>query len=106
MGLFTAKPYDMSSLNIAEKAAVRTALQIATTVDHNGSMKKDLSSALKDFEKGKLSKNDMSTVIACLIASLAALKSGDDPERTTLLRQKQVVELSMAMALDKLKDML
>lgn len=106
MGLFTPKPYDVSSMNIAERAAVRTALQIAQQVDHQGKMKKDLSSTLKDFEKGKLSKNDMSTVIACLIASLAAIKSGDDPERTTLLKQKQVVELSMAMALDKLKNML
>ena len=55
---------------------------------------------------GKLSKEDMAKVIACLIASLAAIKSGDDPERSSQLQQQQVVEVSMAMALDKLKNML
>ena len=49
---------------------------------------------------------DLTLTIACLMAALEALQKGDDPERTTLLKQKQVLEVSMAMALDKLKDML
>ncbi|MCR5295946.1 MAG: hypothetical protein K6E17_00930 [Clostridiales bacterium] len=106
MGLFTPKPYSMDSLNIAERAAVRTALKVGLMVGSDSSVKKKLQTALNDFDKGKLSKEDMAAVIACLIASLAAIKSGDDPERSSQLQQQQVVEVSMAMALDKLKNML
>ncbi len=106
MGLFTPKPYSLDSLNIAEKFAAKTALQIAQAVDHQGQLKKQLDSALKNFDKGKLTKEDLTLTIACLMAALEALQKGDDPERTTLLKQKQVLEVSMAMALDKLKDML
>ena len=78
MGLFTPKPYSMDSLNIAERAAVRTALKVGLMVGSDSSVKKKLQTALNDFDKGKLSKEDMAAVIACLIASLAAIKSGDD----------------------------
>ena len=57
MGLFTPKPYSLDSLNIAEKFAAKTALQIAQAVDHQGQLKKQLDSALKNFDKGKLTKD-------------------------------------------------
>ena len=106
MGLFTRKPYKMDSLNIAEKAAVKTALEVAQALDRGGRMKKELSSAIRDFDKGKLSKKDMATTVACLVASLSALSGTDDPDRSSLLNKKKVVMVSMALALDKLKNML
>ena len=106
MGLFTRKPYSMASLNIAEKAAVQTALEVAQALDRGGILKKELSTALKEFGKGKMSKKSLMTTIACLVASLKSLKDSEDPDRSSLLQKKKVVVVSMALALDKLQNML
>ena len=106
MGLFTAKPYKMDSLNIAERAAVSTAMEVALQLDTQGKVTKKLKTALRDFNKGKMSKEDMAVAIACLLGSLKALSSGEDPDRSSLLKKKAVVQVSMAMALAKLQKML
>ena len=106
MGLFTKKPYSLDSLNVAEKAAVKTALEVAQMVDTQGKLKKELGSALKDFGKGKFSKEDMAITMAALAASLKALAGSEDPDRSSLLNKKKVAVVSMALALDKLKNML
>ena len=49
MGLFTAKPYKMDSLNIAERAAVSTAMEVAMQLDTQGKVTKKLKTALRDF---------------------------------------------------------
>jgi len=106
MGLFTRKPYKLDSLNIAEKAAVSTALEIGLAVSRDPKLTKSLQAAQKDLRGGKMSKDTLGTTVACLVASLAALAGSDDPDRSSLLQQKKVVTVSMALALDKLKNML
>ncbi len=103
MGLFTSRPYDVSNLNAAETAAAQAALEIAQLMDRNGQMKKDLNGALKGLRKGKMTRNDLATTIACLVASLGALAGSEDPERSSMLNKKKVATVAMAMALDKLK---
>jgi len=106
MGLFTAKPYKLDSLNFAEKAAVRTALEVAQMLDTQGRLKKELNSALKGLDKGKMSRKDLATSVACLAASLSAMSNSEDPDRSSLLAKKKVATVAMALALDKLKNML
>ena len=106
MGLFTSRPYSMSSLNGAEKSAVRTALEVAKAVGVDGKLGKSVNTAIKELQKGKMSKDSLTTSIAALVASLAALSGSEDPDRSTLLKQKQVAQVVMVMALDKLKNML
>ena len=106
MGLFTPKPYKLDSLNIAERAAVSTALEIGLAVSKDPKLTKSLNNAQKDLRGGKMSRDTLSTTIACLVASLAALAGSDDPDRSSLLEKKKVVTVSMALALDKLKNLL
>lgn len=103
MGLFTKRPYDVSNLNSAEKAAAQAALEVAQMLDTRGAMKKDLKGAMTGLRKGKMTRNDLATTVACLVASLAALAGSDDPDRSSILNQKKVATVAMAMALDKLK---
>ena len=53
-----------------------------------------------------MSREDLATSIACLAASLSAMSSSEDPDRSSLLAKKKVATVAMALALDKLKNML
>lgn len=108
MGLFGlfSKKISINSLGIAEKAAVETALEVAQMLDRKGELTKQLSSALAGVRKGKMTKEDIKVTVACLLASLAALTSGDDPDRSSQLQKKQVAQVSMALAIEKLKKLL
>ena len=100
MGLFTAKPYKMDSLNIAERAAVSTAMEVALQLDTQGKVTKKLKTALRDFNKGKMSKEDMAVAIACLLGSLKALSSGEDPDRSSLLNcLRRAIQHTYAIAI-------
>lgn len=106
MGLFTPKPYKMGSLSSVEKAAVLTALDVGIECA-DSSVSGTLKTARRDFNSGALSKTDMAAVLVCLQATLNALSSNDDSDlRSTLLKQKAVVQVSIVMAIDKLKNML
>lgn len=105
MGLFTPKPYKMNNLSAAEKAAVGTALEIGIQCS-SGSLVGTLKTARRNFNNGALSQTDMAAVLACLNATLTALSSGDDSDmRTTLLKQKAVIQVSIVLAIEKLKAM-
>ncbi len=106
MGLFSFRPYKLDSLNFAEKSALKAALEVAQMLDTQGQLKKSLNSALKGLEKGKMSKSELTTSIACLAASLTALSKTEDPDRSSLLAKKKVATVAMALALDKLKNLL
>ena len=106
MGLFTKRPYDLSSLNGAEKAATKSALEVAQMMDTQGRLKKELKNALTGLSKGKMTREELATSIACLVATLAALNSGDDPDRSSLLAKKKIATVVVALALDKLKGLL
>jgi len=103
MGLFTRRPYDVSNLNSAERAAAQAALEVAQMLDTRGTMKKELNGALKGRRKGKMTRSELATTAACLVASLASLAGSEDPDRSSMLNQKKVATVAMAMALDKLK---
>ena len=94
----------MDSLNFAEKGAVEAALEVAAMLDvHNQTKAKE---ALKDFKKGALTKDELLTAIACVAVSLKAMTDGDDPDRSSSLNKKKIAVVSLALALNKLKEML
>ena len=106
MGLFTPKPYKMNNLSMAEKAAVGTALEIGIKCAGGSGLAGTLKTARRDFNSGALSQTDMAAVLACLEATLTALSNGDDSDmRTTLLKQKAVIQVSIVLAIEKLKAM-
>lgn len=105
MGLFTPKPYKMNGLSVAEKVAVGTALEIGIQCA-SGSVVGTLKTARRDFSNGALSTTDMAAVLVCLETTLTALSNGDDSDlRTTLLKQKAVLQVSIVMAIEKLKSL-
>lgn len=107
MGLFTPKPYKMNGLSVAEQAAVLTALEIGIQCAGGSGLAGTLKTARKDFNNGALSQTDLAAVLACLDATLTALSSGDDSDmRTTLLKQKAVMQVSIVLAIEKLKKMI
>ena len=102
--IFKGKPYKVDSLNMLEKAAVEAALEASITFgldDKN----LDINGALKSFRKGGVNKDELSTIIAVLVVSLAAMQSGDDPDRSSELQKHQVATVSLASALSKLSNM-
>ena len=103
--IFKRRPYKLNSLNFVEKAAAEAALQAAI---HFGADNRNLNieRALKDFRKGALDKDELTTVIACVAAALAAMKGSEDPDRSSELKNKQITEVSLALAFKKLHDML
>ena len=95
----------MDSLNMIERAAVEAALEAAIQFGADG-RNLNIRGALKDFRKGAVSKDGLTTIIACVTLGLGAMKGSSDPDRSTSLEKKQVAVVSLAMALDKLRRML
>jgi len=75
-------------------------------MDRKGELRKQLNSAQAGLRKGKMTKSDLQVTIACLLASLKAVHEGDDPDRSSELKKKQIAEVAMALAISKLKDLL
>ena len=106
MGIFTPKPYKMDTLGIAERAAVISSMEVAIEIGGNAPQVTQLRTALKEFRKGAISESSRVIIMACLAATLSAISSGDDSDlRTTMLKQKAVTQVALALALDKLKNM-
>lgn len=106
MGLFNLRPYKMDSLNIAESAAVSAALEVSIDSGADKALGGKLSKAYRHFKRGALTKDDLTATIAAVAASLTSLKEDNDDLRTTALKQKSVAVLALALALDKLMNML
>lgn len=107
MGLFESKPYKLSNFGGAEKAAMTSALDVGIQCAGGSSLAGDLKKAKRHVSSGALTKDDLVVTAACMQATLDALASGDDSDmRTTLLKQKAVVQVVIAATLAKLKALL
>ena len=104
MGLFEKKPYSTNDLSVREKGAVEAAMEIAINLMDDASVKKKMKTAVSHFKRGSLSADDLLVVVACIDASLEAIKKADASDmRTTLLMQKAEIEAQLAKASVKLK---
>lgn len=83
-----------------------TALEVGIACS-NGEIVKTMKQAKRNIQGGALTLSGLVATAACLEATLDAITSGDDSNmRTTLLKQKAVVQVVIASALAKLKNML
>lgn len=106
MCFFEKRPYKLNNFSGAEKAAMEGALEIGIRLA-SGDIQKKLEHAHKNVRRGSLTRTDLICTSACVKGTLEAMTKGDDSDmRSTLLKQKGVVQAVLAIALAKLEVML